>query len=245
MGSHSDGPLSFYHRWYPLFRGKPSVHPSNLESRRVCVERLIAGAVREMPIVIDGSVVLGGMAMGLQPKGQVIDRDLAVYWLDGRRYWADLVRGGGYARLIVRVWDRPAPLYVVPACPRWAVGAWQRVPEGCVMGFLQRAAEGDSTRRVESNVESREWAKKHPALFEYLTELKYPDGGSRTTATLLLFVEDGVWKACLKDRDTSRSLWMAAGSPQEVMRDLEAALASGEVDWRKDKAWTPPGKRSK
>jgi hypothetical protein len=171
--------------------------------------------------------------------------DLAVLFHEGRRYWVNLIWTDDTARLVVRVWDREHPIHVQPACPQWARWAWWRKPEECVMSYLKREVEVDTRRRLEANVEAKKWAERHPALWEYLTSTKYPDGGARQTSTLLLFVEDGVWKACLKDRDTGRSLWIASGSPTEAMTDLELTLAAGDAEWRKDKQWQPAKKGSK
>lgn len=103
------------------------------------------------------------------------------------------------------------------------------------MSFLKRISEADGAKRAVASKAAAEWAKRYPALNEYLTLTSYPDGGQRQTATVLLFCEDGVWKGCLRDRDTSRSLWVTSGSPSEVLDDLEATLKTDTAEWRKDK----------
>jgi len=72
----------------------------------------------------------------------------------------------------------------------------------------------------------------YPALAEYMVCQNSPGIGARKTATLLLFVEEGVWKACLFDRDNMRKLWRAGHSFTDLLVDLEASLAHGASDWR-------------
>lgn len=82
-----------------------------------------------------------------------------------------------------------------------------------------------------------------PALWEYLTLRSYDDGSPRQAATLLVFVEDGTWKACLSDREAQRSAWAAAGTFQGVLAALEASLATGTVQWRMARPQGGKGKR--
>lgn len=71
-----------------------------------------------------------------------------------------------------------------------------------------------------------------PALGEYLTQCKYGDGSRRQTSTLLLFVEDGLLKACLHDRDLQRSLFVSGEDLDALLDRLESSLTSGTAEWR-------------
>jgi hypothetical protein len=100
------------------------------------------------------------------------------------------------------------------------------------MRFLKRVQE--SERSVESQL-GAEWSlfkSRHPALAEYLEVDAWEDGRPRQTSTLLLFLEDGVVKACLNDRDADRALWVSGGSVAGVLESLEAALSGGTGEWR-------------
>lgn len=77
-----------------------------------------------------------------------------------------------------------------------------------------------------------------PVLCEFLTSTAY-DGdaaGTRQTATLLIFAQDGAWKACLRDRQEARALWVAAALFTDLISVLEDALANGTGIWRDDRA---------
>lgn len=82
-----------------------------------------------------------------------------------------------------------------------------------------------------------------PALFEYLTLLSWDDGSAREPATLLVFVDEGRWKACLNDKANARVGWRSADSFAGLLDVVEAGLAGGSMDWRRAKA--PPPKRGR
>lgn len=71
------------------------------------------------------------------------------------------------------------------------------------------------------------------ALFEYLSVDRYEDGSARAVATLLIFAEDGSWKACLNDRAEARSTWATGSSIEACLEALDVALKSGSADWRR------------
>jgi len=84
-----------------------------------------------------------------------------------------------------------------------------------------------------------------PAVIEYLTSVQYPDGSPRERSTVSVFVEDGVIKACLSDRDQARTLWRSGSSLEDAILGLEQAIADGTADWRRSgggKASTPKRK---
>lgn len=74
-----------------------------------------------------------------------------------------------------------------------------------------------------------------PDLVEFLTAAKWPDGTARATGTVMLFVEDGKWKAWLHDRDASMSAFVAASSLEGLLRAAEGAVAGETGDWRADR----------
>lgn len=75
----------------------------------------------------------------------------------------------------------------------------------------------------------------YPALFEFMTCTRIDLDGreqSRLTATVNVFVQDGFFKAFLNDRQTGRSLCVAAVTFTRLWEALEEALTSDEVPWR-------------
>lgn len=82
-----------------------------------------------------------------------------------------------------------------------------------------------------------EWSKGLPTLAEFLSALTWEDGTSREPGTMLVFSEDGAWKACLHDRTAQLQVFVSAATPGGLLAALEKGLAGGSLDWRRKKAW--------
>lgn len=72
-----------------------------------------------------------------------------------------------------------------------------------------------------------------PAVTEYLSSDKYPDGAARERSVLSVFIEDGRVKACLNDRDAGRTLWRSADGVEDCVMAIECAIVDGTADWRR------------
>jgi hypothetical protein len=72
-----------------------------------------------------------------------------------------------------------------------------------------------------------------PTVLEYLSSTRWDDGSERQTSTVLVFCEEGRWKACLNDRAMDRTAFVSGNTPEGLLTNLEAALADGTVDWRR------------
>jgi len=171
--------------------------------------------------------------------------NVATSWSNGVKYWADLYWTTKEAKLQFHAWDREYPIAVLKVRRGDVWGVYSGIHWEEVMSFLKRASAADQSKRQASQEKSAEWSLRHPALSEHLTATTYPDGGQRTTSTLLLFFDDGVWKACLKDRDQGRSLWHSTDSPGAILDELEALLQGEDQEWRKDREWSPTGGQKK
>lgn len=100
--------------------------------------------------------------------------------------------------------------------------------------FLAKAAPAVSAKSTIGGPD-KEFMSEHPAIVEYLTEDKWPDGSSRELATLLIFVEGGCWKCCLNDKARQMTGWASAGGMVSLLEALEGLLAKGGMDWRRAK----------
>lgn len=103
------------------------------------------------------------------------------------------------------------------------------------MSWLRKPAAGDgpSTNGLPPGQAQVLW----PALWEFLTATSWPppDGGPRTVGTVLLFVETGRWKACLRDRECGQVAFVSAASAEGLLDALDAGLTNGSLDWRPDR----------
>lgn len=110
------------------------------------------------------------------------------------------------------------------------------------MSFLKKhQASGESSKHASP--EDVAFLKRFPALHEYLTATSYPDGSARQTASLSVFSEDGLWKACLNERDTGMVLFVAESHYDDLLTALELLLQEERPPWRpskhKGKGWSP------
>lgn len=106
---------------------------------------------------------------------------------------------------------------------------------GKVMGrFLGKRPEAVAKPSAEPAEAPRGLLGKYPAIWEYLTLLVWEGGKKRQPSTLSVFVEDGVIKVALNDRDLARSCYVSGASLEDALGALEKALESGEEGWR---AW--------
>lgn len=100
--------------------------------------------------------------------------------------------------------------------------------------FVHRDVNGVKDSPQACRLCAGEWLDKYPALSEYLTTPVWEDGKARITATLLLFVEDGMVKICVNDRANERSLWRAGETVEDALRAIETGLAGGTTGWRRN-----------
>jgi len=146
---------------------------------------------------------------------------------------------------VFRRWDRVQPLKVVPGHRDWWWSRYNDEVRERAMSFLKRAAAGEGQKDAKRTTDDLKWAAAHPALSEYLTLDKYPDGGQRQTSTLLVFYEAPEWKGCLRDRDTARTLWCSSGSLPELFEAIDEMLQSDDAPWRKDRPQQHQGGKKK
>jgi hypothetical protein len=128
--------------------------------------------------------------------------------------------------------DRPHPL---------ALEVYDMSDRENVFKRLRKLA---ASAAVGSGVEDAEARARWPLLFAFIAEPTYPDGTARELATVTVFVDTGVFKACLSDRDTQQSLWASSGSLEGLWDALEGRLNDPDADWRR-KAAAPALKRGK
>lgn len=79
------------------------------------------------------------------------------------------------------------------------------------------------------------FARAHPALAGWLGETVDDSGKARETGTLLLFVDGGLLKCCLRDRTTGYVAFVSAGTLEALLGALEDGLRDGDLDWRESR----------
>lgn len=74
-----------------------------------------------------------------------------------------------------------------------------------------------------------------PELHEFLTEIEWDDKKRRSTGTVMILVEDGLWKAWVHDRDLKVSGWCSAESWEGLLEQVNRSLGERSIQWRADK----------
>jgi hypothetical protein len=76
------------------------------------------------------------------------------------------------------------------------------------------------------------FAKKYPLLLEFLSRELWEPGVPRVRGSLFLFLEDGVFKACLNDKDVEEVAFVTKGTFAALLDAVERGLSSSSLDWR-------------
>lgn len=127
-------------------------------------------------------------------------------------------------------------------CQPW--DAWSQLSpseqRSSLVSFLRRL-ENEGTPTPSGGVGDKEFSATYPALTEYLTCERYPDGSPREKATLSVFHEDGLFKMCINERDQGLVLFVAEERFSVLLEALELVLQEDRPPWRKSKAKGPSG----
>ena len=87
--------------------------------------------------------------------------------------------------------------------------------------------------------------QRYPDLAKFLTDDQWDDGSFRVLPTMMLFVQDGVWRLWLNDKALSLSAWVTGLDIDAVLMQADQGLASSTLSWRRPKGRSsPPGRRS-
>jgi len=112
--------------------------------------------------------------------------------------------------------------------------------------FAEMVLEKSATRNVvgggSTTLNDQDFEVLYPTLHLYMTQVVWPDGTVRIPSTISVFVDGGVVKVVLKDRDQGLCLWAAAPTMGDLLGVLDALLADPKAEWRVDRA--SPGQKA-
>lgn len=109
-----------------------------------------------------------------------------------------------------------------------------RKAASCVAGDRQvkRPTFGQMNGPTEKPYDDQDFATLFPTLHQYITCTSWEDGKPRTTSTLLFFLENGVMKCCVNDRDNNRSAFFTATTFNDLLLHMETRLSEETADWK-------------
>lgn len=119
-----------------------------------------------------------------------------------------------------------------PEFPQQPTEFYLQVHEATMSNLLKNAMSKQETAKPVTGIaEDTRFAEEFPVLTEFLTTTML-DNKPRQTATLYVFVHDGVWKAFLNDRHTQRCITVSADTFATLPEALERQLNADEPGWR-------------
>jgi len=80
------------------------------------------------------------------------------------------------------------------------------------------------------------FAQNFPNLYKFL-EIRERGDNMFTSASMSIFVEDGLVKVCLNDRVRERYVFTTSRELAEALRFADRGLGNGNLNWR-SKAWS-------
>jgi len=107
------------------------------------------------------------------------------------------------------------------------------------MGLISAALGSSASSAAGQAAADPAWKKEYPTLHAFMTALE-EDGKERSPSSLVIFTEEGLWKACLSEKDANLQLWRTGETVAKLLGAIEKALAGGNADWRK--RYAPEGK---
>jgi hypothetical protein len=103
------------------------------------------------------------------------------------------------------------------------------------MGIFDDAFNNGEGGKMGQAFSDPDFGGKYPILHAYMTRLEDDAGKKRITSTLMIFAEDGVAKAALRERNHDLTLWMTSSSILDLFEALEEGLKKRPIEWRKNK----------
>lgn len=140
--------------------------------------------------------------------------------------------GTHYVGIRVEDADQTISCGITADCPlEMAIASLRRQQEH---RMIRKRTSAEQAVKVDAGDE-HDFIRGLPTLYEYMTSTSYDDGSARRTASLTIYLSDGLFKVVMKDNDTSEVCFTSGGTMTEVLCNLESNLSSGNCDWRQDK----------
>jgi len=100
------------------------------------------------------------------------------------------------------------------------------------MKFIKQSLAKANDNNVPVACGDATFAKKCPAVFEFVTCSRHEDGSSRITSTITITYHEGMFKAFLNDRDSQKSTCASAATLATLWEALESRITSEDPGWR-------------
>lgn len=109
---------------------------------------------------------------------------------------------------------------------------------------LNKPRPGEFNGPRDEPFSDHQMASKYPTLFAYLTDRNWGDGSARLTSTILIFVENGVLRVCINDRDNNRSAFVTGVTLEDALNTVETKLCGETMEWRFKQSFNGNGSKT-
>jgi len=100
---------------------------------------------------------------------------------------------------------------------------------------LRRKGQAPQGNGLESAAVEDRLAGQLPVLWSFLSATEHVDGTARETGTILVFVEGGLVKACVRDREVGEVAFVTGVGLENLLGRIEQGLDAGSLDWRAER----------
>jgi hypothetical protein len=97
---------------------------------------------------------------------------------------------------------------------------------------LQKPIASKATTPAAAGWIGDDFKDMYPHVAAFLSQTTWDDGTQRVTGTIGLFVQDGMLKAFLQDKDSGQTAFVTAPAFQALWDMIELGLTDGKLDWR-------------
>lgn len=138
-------------------------------------------------------------------------------------------------------------VYGKESFPRWY---WDALTDGeketFRMAFFERARKTNEPSEQLSGVADEAAKRQYPTLVEVLTTMMEGQFGVTGRCSLSIFVQDGVWKGIVRDKQEGLCLWVSSATLSQLFKTIEGSLLDPDTVWRLDRyAGNDQAKRKK
>lgn len=99
---------------------------------------------------------------------------------------------------------------------------------------FRRNGSSDNGTGTAAPPADSEFEKRYPTLWAFLTDSKWSTGEARETGSILIFTQEGQWKAMVKDKDSGYIAFVTKNTFKSLLEALERGLVEEKLDWRED-----------
>ncbi len=97
---------------------------------------------------------------------------------------------------------------------------------------VRRASVPGACDELGPDVTADSLAASYPLVVKFLTLTVYGNGERRVPGSITMFVDGGLLKACLNDKDADLSAFVSGGGLAGLLDAMERGLGEDRLDWR-------------